>query len=166
MSQTPRLALPFLAVAQAQKEFTHNEALQTLDALVGGCVEGPPQPSPPPSPTLGSTYLVANGATGAWAGKDDCVAAWTAGGWRFTAPIEGLHLLDRSSGAVSMYRSGGWDLGGLRATSLEIGGVQVVGARASAISVPSGGTIIDAEARAAVGAILSALQAHGLIASS
>jgi hypothetical protein len=149
---------------QAQKEFTHNEALQTLDMLVGGCVEGPPQASPPASPAIGSAYLVASGATGAWAGNANCVAAWTSGGWRFVAPTEGLQLLDRSSGSLSVYWSGSWKLGVLRANSVQIGGVQVVGARQPAISAPSGGSLVDAEARNAVSAILAALQSHGLIA--
>ena len=39
MAGTPRLALPLLSVGQAQKEFTHNESLQTLDLLVAGTVE-------------------------------------------------------------------------------------------------------------------------------
>jgi len=34
LPSTPRLALPLLAVAQAQKEVTHNEALALLDLLV------------------------------------------------------------------------------------------------------------------------------------
>jgi len=38
MAATPRLSLPFLSVGQAQKEFTHNESLQTLDALVAGAL--------------------------------------------------------------------------------------------------------------------------------
>ena len=46
MSGTPRLDLPFLSAGQAQKEFTHNEALQTLDLIVaagsrGGSARGP-----------------------------------------------------------------------------------------------------------------------------
>lgn len=35
----PRLALPLPAVAQAQKEVTHNEALTLLDSLVHTVVE-------------------------------------------------------------------------------------------------------------------------------
>jgi hypothetical protein len=33
MQVTPRLGLPFLAAAQAQKHLTHNEALLKLDEL-------------------------------------------------------------------------------------------------------------------------------------
>lgn len=37
---TPRLALPYLMPAQAQKHVTHNEALRMLDALVQLRLEG------------------------------------------------------------------------------------------------------------------------------
>jgi hypothetical protein len=48
-------------------------------------------------------------------------------------------------------------------SSVVIDGVRVVGPREAAIPAPSGGTIIDAEARAAIGAMLAALESHGLI---
>jgi hypothetical protein len=44
-----------------------------------------------------------------------------------------------------------------------IAGQQVVGGRLAAIASPSGGTTIDAEARAAVTQILATLRGHGLI---
>jgi len=43
--------------------------------------------------------------------------------------------------------------------------VQVVGPQEAAIAAPSGGSAVDVEARAALGAILDALRGHGLIAS-
>lgn len=46
---------------------------------------------------------------------------------------------------------------------LRIGGSQVVGARGAAVADPAGGATIDAEARTAIAAILSRLEAHGLI---
>ena len=48
-------------------------------------------------------------------------------------------------------------------SGIEVGGQQVVGARQSAILNPSGGTIIDAEARQVIGQITAALMSHGLI---
>lgn len=36
--QTARYQLPFLAVGQAQKEITHNEALVLLDALISATI--------------------------------------------------------------------------------------------------------------------------------
>ncbi len=43
---------------------------------------------------------------------------------------------------------------------------QVVGARQAHIADPSGGTPVDTEARAAICSVLSALETHGLLASS
>lgn len=34
MDQTPKLKMPYILPSQAQKHFTHNEALQQLDAIV------------------------------------------------------------------------------------------------------------------------------------
>ncbi|MFL6730152.1 MAG: phage tail protein [Sphingomicrobium sp.] len=48
-------------------------------------------------------------------------------------------------------------------SGLFIDGEQVVGSRTTAIATPSGGTNVDAEARAAVSQILTALRGHGLI---
>ena len=42
-------------------------------------------------------------------------------------------------------------------------GQQVVGGRAAAISAPSGGAVVDADARAVIGQILTMLRLHGLI---
>jgi hypothetical protein len=52
-------------------------------------------------------------------------------------------------------------------TSYKVAGNQVVGARGAAIANPAGGATVDAEARAALVALLDALRAatgHGLIA--
>ncbi|WP_312846581.1 hypothetical protein [Sphingopyxis sp. PET50] len=46
LPSTARLALPLLAMAQAQKEVTHNEALTLLDLLVQPVVEAGPQATP------------------------------------------------------------------------------------------------------------------------
>jgi hypothetical protein len=48
---------------------------------------------------------------------------------------------------------------------LHVAGSQVVGARQAAIAAPDGGTNQDSEARVTIGAILSALRTHGLIAA-
>jgi hypothetical protein len=133
--------------------------------LVGGSVEGPPLASPPLSPAIGAAYIVASGATGDWAGKSQCVAAWTSGGWRFIAPAEGMSLYERSSGTWAVYRSGDWELGNLRGAAVLIEGMQVVGARAAAIGSPTGGSMVDSEARATLDAILGVLRGHGLIAT-
>lgn len=164
MDATPRLSLPLLSAGQAQKELFHNEALQTLDLLVGGAVEGSPMAEPPSAPTIGSAYIVGAGATGSWAGKSQCVAAFTSGGWRFVEPSEGLTLYVRSQDVSATFRGGNWDLGEVRGSAVVIGGQQVVGSRAGSIASPAGGSVVDAEARAIVGQILETMRGHGLIA--
>lgn len=163
MSGSPRLALPFLSAGQAQKEATHNEALQTLDLLVGAAVEQEPISDPPAAPVPGACYLVAEAPTGAWAGKSQTVAGYTSGGWRFLAPVEGLVAYVKSTAQFACYREGSWETGVLRGSSLVLAGQQVVGTRAAAIASPTGGSTVDNEARGAIADVLAALRQHGLI---
>lgn len=165
MSRTPRLSIPFLSAGQAQKEVTHNEALQTLDALVAPAVEATLQATPPAAPVAGDCYIVGTSPTGAWAGHQGKLAAFTAGGWRFIAPLEGMTAYVRASAQPATYRAGAWELGVLRGSSLILGGQQVVGGRGAAIAAPTGGSTVDTEARATVALILAALREHGLIAT-
>ncbi|HWT29493.1 MAG TPA: DUF2793 domain-containing protein, partial [Propylenella sp.] len=67
MSESPSLMLPLLAPEQAQKHVTMNEALGLVDALVQLSVKDRHLTAPPASPTEGDRYIVAPGATGAWA---------------------------------------------------------------------------------------------------
>jgi len=53
----------------------------------------------------------------------------------------------------------------LRATRIEVGGEQVVGARVPGIPSPTGGSTVDLEAREAIQSLLGALRRHGLIES-
>lgn len=164
MDQTARFELPFLAPGQAQKEWWHNEALQRIDLLLCPVVEELPLATPPANPPAGSCYLVASGATGAWTGRDGALASLTDGGWKFIVPIEGVRVMDASSGQMIVRRNGTWESGIVRAQELRINGQTVVLQRQPAIADPMGGTMIDAECRAAVSSILSALRTHGLIA--
>ena len=81
----------------------------------------------------------------------------------FARSAEGMTLYERGSGTWAVYRNGDWEFGKLRGAALLIDGVQVVGSRAAAIASPTGGTTVDTEARATLGAILGALRGHGLI---
>ena len=122
-----------------------------------------PRSAPPFAPALGLAYIVGASATGAWAGKSQCVAAWTTGGWRFLNPVEGMAFYERARGTFVTYRNGAWETGTIRATAVQIGGSQVLGGRRPAIAAPTGGSVVDVEARAAISAMLAALRAHGLI---
>ena len=165
MSATSRLSLPLLDAGQAQKEVTHNEALALLDGCVAACVEQRALASPPPAPVAGRCYIVASGANGAWAGKADQLGIATEGGWRFVIPREGLRAMVASEGIDAIYRGDAWSFGEVRASALLVSGNQVVGARASAVADPAGGTTIDTQARATLASLLASLRTHGLIAS-
>ena len=150
---------------QAQKELAHNEALQILDCVAAASVEEPPRNDPPASAEEGVTYIIGSAPTGVWSGKAGQLANMSAGGWRYIVPTEGLFALVKANELRAEYRSGAWAIGTVAAARIEVGGVQVVGARGAAIASPGGGSTVDAEARNAIGLILAAMRQHGLIAT-
>lgn len=161
--ESPRYQLPFIVPGQAQKELFHNEALLRVDAALQAAVESGPVAAPPANPATGQCWLAAAGATGAWAGKDGQLAMWTGSGWRFVAPAAGMTVWNKSAAVPLRWSGTGWNSGELEGASLVVGGQQVVAERQAAVPSPSGGTIIDAEARAAIDALIAALMSHGLI---
>lgn len=158
-----RFALPFILPGQAQKEAYHNEALTLVDGALHACIEAAPLATPPVDPDPGQCWIVAAGATGAWAGETDALACWTAGGWRFVAAVPGMTAWNKGIGCWLTWSGTAWSGGELPATALSIEGLQVVGPRLATVASPSGGTIIDTEARAAVDSLIATLKSHGLI---
>jgi len=147
MSETSaRWALPLLQAGQAQKEVVHNEALAAIDALLHPCVEAVAD-LPPASPEDGRCWLIGAGAGGPWSGRAGQLACRTGGGWRYLSPAEGTVLWNRATGRIMRRTAGAWFAG------------------AAPVETPTGGGIVDAEARAAVAAIIVALRSHGLIGS-
>jgi len=140
-STTPRYGLPLLFAGQSQKEFYVNEAHALTDALLHPACEGEAS-DPPATPSDGETWLVAAGATGDWAGADGKIASRQSGNWLFSTPGDGMRLLDRSTGQMLLYR-GGW-------------------LRPSAPAAPTGGTTVDAEARATLADLITALASAGV----
>ena len=159
---TKRLALPFIMPGQAQKEIYHNEALTRIDLALHGCVEGA-LATPPLDPAEGECWIVGAGASSAWSGKENAIAGWAAGGWRFLTPFPGMTIRSKVSGLSIEWLGTEWSSGDLKAAGLIIGGKKVVGERQPAVPSPSGGTTIDAEARLAIAALTAALMSHGLI---
>lgn len=162
MSASPRFDLPYLLPGQAQKEVFHNEALTVLDCALHACVQDV-LADPPDDPELGQAWIVAAGPAGTWAGRASQLAGWTEGGWRFVAATPGMIVWNKAAGHWIHWTGSGWAEGSWPVASLTIGGVQVVGERLPDVPSPSGGTIIDAEARAAIGQLIATLKSHGLI---
>ena len=161
---TARLALPFIASGQAQKELFHNEALLRVDALLQASVEAVGIDDPPSAPIPGQCWIVGAAPGGAWEGQAQTLAAWSDAGWRFVTPHPGMTAWSAVDGVFARFDGAAWRLGDVPARRLVVGGVQVVGEQQSAIAAPAGGTVQDTEARAAISAMLAALRGHGLIA--
>ena len=163
MTETsPRFQLPFILPGQAQKELFHNEALLRVDLALHPLVEAGPAAAPPALPEDGQCWVVAPGATGAWEGRADQVAMWSDGGWRFLEPVLGMTVWNKAHSLPLRWTTEGWSAGELECSAVHVGGQQVVGPRLPAVASPSGGTVIDLEARAAIEAITAALMSHGL----
>jgi len=89
MSESANLGLPYLEAAQAQKHVTVNEALDVIDCLAQLAVRSRAAATPPGSADEGDRYLVASGASGAWAGKDGAIVVFQAGHWVAHQPRAG-----------------------------------------------------------------------------
>lgn len=165
MSQTPVLDLPLLQTAQAQKEITHNEALLLLDILVGGRVLSAYHNAPPADAEEGQAWIVGPSASGTWTGKDNQLALMVPGGWRFVTPPAGFTIWVVDQFQAARFDGFGWNYGGLQGQSVTLAGQKIIGHQQPAIAGPTGGTVIDMQARAALEALLQACRTHGLIAN-
>ena len=108
--QTPKLSLPLMQAAQAQKHVTHNEALELLDMLSQLTVEAFDATDPPANPGEGQSWAVGPGATGAWSGHGGDLASFRGGGWLFVVPRAGWRAWDRGAQQMRVYYSGSWQV--------------------------------------------------------
>jgi hypothetical protein len=131
-----------MASGQSQKEFAVNEAHALTDALLHCAIEGEAG-HPPEAPSDGECWLVSSPAAGEWAGHEGSIACRQAGLWLFIIPRDGMRIFNRSA-AQDMRYCGGWHAPVTPAS-------------------PSGGTTIDAEARAAIDALIETMQTAGFI---
>ncbi|MCB1541224.1 MAG: DUF2793 domain-containing protein [Rhodoblastus sp.] len=112
MSNSTRLALPFIDAAQSQKHVTHNEALVALDALVLLSVKSRDVTAPPGVPVEGDRYLVGSGATDAFSARDFSIAAFDDGGWAFMTARAGWRTYVEDEKILLVYDGAHWvDLG-------------------------------------------------------
>ena len=147
VTETSRHKLPLLAISQAQKEITHNEALVRIDALLHPVVVA--ELSTPPLPTeadIGKSWLVGASSTGEWAGKSGQLAIWVGGGWRFCGAVEGMRIRLQSARLDRVYADGTWQV-------------------APTIPNPENGAVVDVEARTALISLLEHLRGVGQVTS-
>lgn len=105
---SPRLSLPWLMPAQAQKHVTHNEALERLDILVMCVLQASAAETPPGSPEEGQLWGLGPAPTGAWAGQGGRMAAFQGGGWLFFDPAPGWQAWDAGAGAARRHDGTAW----------------------------------------------------------
>lgn len=109
MSQiSPRLNLPLLAPAQAQKHVTHNEALARLDLLVQLTVQAFDAVTPPVTPADGEIFALSAAPAGDWAGAGGQLAGFSAGGWIFIPPQDGWRATLASTGETRVWQGDAW----------------------------------------------------------
>ena len=122
MSQTtPRLALPLIQPAQAQKHVTHNEALVLLDALAHLTLAGTGAETPPASAADGEAWALGPLPTGLWQGQGGAVAVRSNGGWVFAAPRAGWRAWDTSEDRALRHNGMDWIEDGAPETVPQLG---------------------------------------------
>ena len=139
---SPRFALPFLFAGQAQKEFFVNEALARLDALLHPVVEGELN-APPADPLDGQSWLIGTAPTGDWIAHAGDIACRQAGEWLFAVPVQGMRVFDKTADKQAVFGAT-WK-------------------RAAQVAQPSGGSVIDAQARTAIAGLIAALVSVGIL---
>ncbi|TPE58526.1 DUF2793 domain-containing protein [Sandaracinobacter neustonicus] len=150
---TARHRMPLLVAGQGQKDITHNEALLQVDALLSPVAERADLIEPPLTPVFGQCWLLPAAPLAAWAGEAGRLAVWTEGGWRFFDLPVGTAVYVKSTGKLMRRYAGGW---------ADEHWAGVVGA---SVPSPSGGSVIDGQARSAINQLTQRLVAVGLLAS-
>jgi len=118
---TPRLALPYLAAAQAQKHVTLNAALALLDGLVQTAVESRSLAAEPAAPADGAIYILPAGATGVdWSGRGaGSVMRFEAGAWALLESQPGWLAFVKDEAILIVQAGAGWNDVGLALRELE-----------------------------------------------
>jgi hypothetical protein len=106
---SPRLSLPLIAPAQAQKHVTHNEALQRLDVLAQLTLEAVDQSTPPAAAQDGQVWALGASPSGVWSGQPDKLAAFMNGAWVFIAPVTGWQATDTSDASLKIWTGTAWE---------------------------------------------------------
>ena len=140
-STTVHLSFPLLFSGQAQKEPFINHAFSAIDALLTGVVNDSLS-TPPSNPTEGSRYRIVDNATDELLGHDNDIAFQVGGAWEFVTPQEGMSIFDATA-RTSYFFAGVWET-------------------ATEPSLPTGGSVVDSEARAALGILIEALRTAGI----
>ncbi len=113
MTVTPRLDLPLVQPAQAQKHVTVNEALLRLDCVSMLTLETRNAVTPPAAPTEGQAFGLGAASSGAWVGQGGRIAVFLGGGWVFISPLRGWRAWISDEGVWALHDGLDWRGGAL-----------------------------------------------------
>ncbi|WP_299819789.1 DUF2793 domain-containing protein [uncultured Jannaschia sp.] len=139
---TTILSLPLIQGNQAQKHVTHNEALRILDALVQPVVVDLDRTVPPASPENGQRHIVAPGAVGEWAGRDNAIAVRQDAAWGFFVPQQGWRCHVEALAADAVFDGGAWQKDGT-ADRVETFGINTLADDTNRLAVAADATLLD-----------------------
>jgi hypothetical protein len=91
-AHTGRLKLPYILQAQAQKEVTHNQALNILDVLVN-TVALAITDTPPDKANEGDIYIVGDNPQGIFDGNANNLGQFSEGSWSFYEPVNYMEAM-------------------------------------------------------------------------
>lgn len=105
---TPNFSITELAASQAQKHVTVNEGFRVLDTAMNLTVIRADNTAPPGSPSEGDKYIPLATATGAWAGKENQIAAFINAEWIFFVPAEGWRAYNQNTNSLLVFGGSTW----------------------------------------------------------
>lgn len=147
MEQSPRLSLPYVMPAQAQKHVTVNETFRRLDALTQLSVLSRVTAAEPGAPAEGDAYILPASPTGAvWSAYSaNNIAVFQDGAWIEIAAVEGLRAWISDEATLAAYDGAAWTIvtGGGSETAAKFG-VNTTADATNKLSVKSNAVLFDA----------------------
>jgi hypothetical protein len=116
MTSTTNLGLELIATNQAQKEVTFADAMNRVDHLLHAKAQSEYFFNPPTG-VEGDMYIVAAGATGAWASQANKLAYFIGGGWYFVTPKTGMQVYVIDMASYVEYNGSAWVLANINVTA-------------------------------------------------
>ena len=161
---TTNFGLPLIQTGQAQKDVTHNEALSRIDRLLGSRVESRTTSVPPTAPAIGAAWIIPASASGSWAGHENTFAEWDGSAWQFINASPGFICWVADEAVICVRSEWGWTAR-LPVQGLALDGRTLFASPPASVAGPSGGAIVDAEARTAILQLLQALRDQGMLSA-
>lgn len=145
MTDTPRLALSYIAAQQAQKHVTMNEVIRKLDAIVQASVETRALVNPPASPSNGAAYIPATGASDAWTGAEDQLAVFQDNTWTLIEPAIGWRVWVVDEAILLVWSGSGWSAVSGAAAQAPLLGINAVADATNRLSLNTPSVLFNRE---------------------